>query len=100
MEPAPMVTIGRGFEGYGQAWRSAAGSKVMALARSIVVEDLFGHRPPFPLLTRGERRLHRLMDRPPFLGLRVGLHFRSVDRPIVAVVLPVAEQQVLRFSQE
>ena len=40
------------------------------------------------------------MDRPPFLRPRVGRHLGGVGGPVLAVILPVAEQQVLRLAQE
>src|ERR1700722_12446295 len=67
---------------------------------SVGVKHLPRHPPPTPLVAGGERLLHRLVNRPPFLRLRVGRHLGGVSRPILAVILKIAEQQVLWFSQE
>src|SRR6516225_7938534 len=88
IEPAPMVTIGFGWDGASQDWRREAGSKLMQRGSgSVVVKDFLRRRPPIPFLAASEWCLHRFMNRPPLLRLRVRLHLGCVRRPILSMIL-------------
>src|SRR5579863_6978992 len=64
------------------------------------MEHFFGHRPPVALLAGGERGLHRLVNRPPFLGLRVGRHLGAVFRPIRPMIFKIGEQEIFWLPEE
>jgi protein-S-isoprenylcysteine O-methyltransferase Ste14 len=67
---------------------------------SVGVKHLLRHGPPVALIAGVKRDLHRVVNRPPFLRLRVGRHLGCVRRPILAVILEVAEQEVLGLPEE
>src|SRR5579864_129832 len=63
--------------------------------QSIAMKNFFHVGPPFALGACFQGILHRHHNRPPFLGLRISGHFCHVRRVVRAVILEIAEQQVV-----
>ena len=64
------------------------------------MEDLLGHGPPLVLFLCREGALQRHVNRPPFLGAGVSLHFGGVRGEVRAMILPVPKEQIFRFAQK